>query len=246
MRSGATWTEIFVVLALGVVPDVAYAIHRATSRAAGDDAGWGYSGVDSAAVYLLVRSLQVSLPLLYILRLAHEPLSRFGIVRPRLRDAAWGALIWLAGTLAYYAAWFPTWWVLRSLLPTDWYADIYRSALDPAAPGLRLPGGWMTWGALIVMSAANGFAEELVMRAYLMTRLRQLTRNWVMPLLVSAALFAAYHAYQGAAGVIGSAVIGLVYGAAFIVLRRFWPLAFAHALADVVGWIVTSARATGH
>jgi membrane protease YdiL (CAAX protease family) len=143
-------------------------------------------------------------------------------------------------------AWYAVWAVLRSALSEDWLSVAYgKSGGAGMAPALEAPAGWAAWGALLVMSAANGFAEELVVRAYLMTRLRQLTRRWLIPLLASTLVFAAYHVYQGAPGVINALVIGLVYGVAFIRLRRFWPLAIAHALADVAGWVAISARQDG-
>jgi membrane protease YdiL (CAAX protease family) len=46
-------------------------------------------------------------------------------------------------------------------------------------------------------------------------------------------LFAAYHAYQGAAGAAYSLTFGLAYGIAFLAIRRVWPLVIGHALYNI-------------
>ena len=46
-------------------------------------------------------------------------------------------------------------------------------------------------------------------------------------------LFAGYHLYQGGVGVTFALVTGLVFGGIFCWLRRFWPLAMAHAIVDI-------------
>jgi membrane protease YdiL (CAAX protease family) len=85
---------------------------------------------------------------------------------------------------------------------------------------------------LLLGSAANGFAEELVMRGYLFPRLERLLGSSFRSLIVTTLLFAAYHVYQGTAGVLSALSFGLVYGLAFWKLRRLWPLALGHAIAD--------------
>ncbi len=73
------------------------------------------------------------------------------------------------------------------------------------------------------------------MRGYLLTRLEHLLRSTWLAILVTTVLFASYHVYQGPVGLIGAAVVGLVYGAAYRVQRRLWPVCIAHAIADVTG-----------
>ena len=68
---------------------------------------------------------------------------------------------------------------------------------------------------VLVTCFTNGFAEELVIRGYLLTRLECLLRSTGWAILVTTALFASYHVYQGAIGVVGAAAMGLVYAIAF-------------------------------
>jgi membrane protease YdiL (CAAX protease family) len=55
-----------------------------------------------------------------------------------------------------------------------------------------------------------------------------------LSLVLCSAAFALCHAYQGPLGVLGTAWWGLVFGAFFLVVRRVWPLALAHAVNNFV------------
>jgi membrane protease YdiL (CAAX protease family) len=82
----------------------------------------------------------------------------------------------------------------------------------------------------------------LVMRAYLVTRFEQLLRSTPAAVLLSTALFAAYHGYQGKIGLMSVALFGLVYGLCFARWRRIWPLIIAHALQDFVSIALLASR----
>ncbi|MDZ4867312.1 MAG: CPBP family intramembrane glutamic endopeptidase [Alphaproteobacteria bacterium] len=86
-----------------------------------------------------------------------------------------------------------------------------------------------------------GFGEEVLYRGYLMTRFAQFmgeTRTaWIVALFVQAALFGAAHWYQGPTGIVGTAIIGLILGAATLFWgRNLWPAIIAHALIDTLGF----------
>jgi membrane protease YdiL (CAAX protease family) len=102
-----------------------------------------------------------------------------------------------------------------------------------AATRLR-PDGIARFFLLVVAQGANGFAEELVMRAYLITRLERLLSTTWVAVVVTTVLFASYHIYLGFAGMIGAAAIGFVYAISFCWFRRLWPLCVAHALHNIL------------
>jgi membrane protease YdiL (CAAX protease family) len=85
---------------------------------------------------------------------------------------------------------------------------------------------------LLLACLAGGFAEELVMRGYLIARLERLLGSTWLPVLVTSVLFASYHLYQGVNPAIGHFASGLVYAVSFCFLRRLWPLCIAHALVN--------------
>ncbi len=70
--------------------------------------------------------------------------------------------------------------------------------------------------------------EELVFRAYLISRMEAATTSALFAVCASAGLFAACHAYQGMRGVTEAFVFAVVSGFGFVLLRRIWPLVLAH------------------
>ena len=97
------------------------------------------------------------------------------------------------------------------------------------------PAEDVDWLLLVAASIANGFAEELVIRTYLLSRLEALLKSTTLAVLITTAMFASYHIYQGMESAIGIFFLGLVYAIAFVRLRSLWPLAIAHAVTDMVG-----------
>jgi membrane protease YdiL (CAAX protease family) len=75
--------------------------------------------------------------------------------------------------------------------------------------------------------------EELVVRAYLQTRLTQAGwRPWVV-VLVSAGLQTSYHIYQGGAPLPSHFLNFLVCAALFQVTRCIWPIWLSHLIWDL-------------
>ncbi len=83
-------------------------------------------------------------------------------------------------------------------------------------------------------------AVEELARVFLLSRL------WIVwpgtaarwgAVVVSALLFGLAHAYQGPAGVIGTAFLGFIAAWFYLVRGRVWPLIISHALYDSA-WIV--------
>ncbi len=95
---------------------------------------------------------------------------------------------------------------------------------------------WWRLPVLILSAAANAWAEEVVMVAYLLTRLRQLGWSENRSLLAQALLRGCYHLYQGLGGFIGNVVMGLVFGRVWQRGNRLWMLVGAHTLIDVVAF----------
>ncbi|WP_067571474.1 CPBP family intramembrane glutamic endopeptidase [Nocardia acidivorans] len=103
-----------------------------------------------------------------------------------------------------------------------------------------VPGSLDHWWRLpmLVLSAwANSAAEEVLVVAWLITRLRQLGWTENRALLASALLRGSYHLYQGLGGGLGNLVMGLVFGRYWQRTNRLWPLLLAHALIDTVAYL---------
>jgi membrane protease YdiL (CAAX protease family) len=102
-------------------------------------------------------------------------------------------------------------------------------------------GHWWTIPILVLTAAEAALLEEIVVVAYLVTRLRQLGLTEIAAIGSSALLRGTYHLYQGWGGFAGNLVMGLLFGLFFVRTRRAWPIVIAHFLLDVgagVGYIV--------
>jgi membrane protease YdiL (CAAX protease family) len=96
---------------------------------------------------------------------------------------------------------------------------------------------WWRIPVLLGVSFANGWAEEVVVVAYLLTRLRQFRVNPVTALVASSVLRGAYHLYQGFGAGLGNLVMGLIFGYVWQRTGRLWPLIIAHFLIDAVAFV---------
>lgn len=127
------------------------------------------------------------------------------------------ALIGIPGLALYFAA---------RLLGLN--AEVEPSALHQS---------WWRIPVLILAAFANGFAEEVVVVGYLITRLRQLGLTSRGAVLTSGALRGLYHLYQGFGAGLGNVVMGLVFGYAWTRTGRLWPLVIAHGVIDTVAFV---------
>lgn len=97
---------------------------------------------------------------------------------------------------------------------------------------------------IVLMWITAAFLEELLWRGYLMNRLidlqgKQTKIAWAIALIGSAIIFGLFHFYQGPVGIIRTGAIGLVFGAAYLIVgRNLWPLIIAHGLIDTIDFIV--------
>jgi uncharacterized protein len=86
-----------------------------------------------------------------------------------------------------------------------------------------------------------GFGEEFVYRGYLLNRVAQLLgggrRAWLAALGATTVLFGFGHVYQGASGVVDTALAGLVFGVLYIFGgRNLWMPIIAHGVADTTAF----------
>ena len=98
----------------------------------------------------------------------------------------------------------------------------------PAPP----PDHWWTYPAVFMNAAGAALLEEVIVLAYLLTRLRQMGWSPVAAVLASAVLRGGYHLYQGWGGFAGNFLMGLLFGVLFLRWRRTWPFVVAHFLLD--------------
>lgn len=209
-----TWWEIAAVLCIGCAPDIYHSAMVAIDGKIPTETFVQQVG------FLVVRATWVVVPVWFLMHHGPLPPRDFGLVRPRWEDVLIGAL----GCIGYLAAHHVAWFFVRHL-PAGATSFTF---VGPATPA--------EFGLLLVGAAANGCAEELVVRAYLITRLRPLLGTGPA-VLVAAIVFASYHAYQGLHAMLLVAAGGLVLGVLFVATRRLAPVAIAHAALDVQGYL---------
>ncbi|WP_137722772.1 CPBP family intramembrane glutamic endopeptidase [Prescottella subtropica] len=96
---------------------------------------------------------------------------------------------------------------------------------------------WWRLPVLVLWAIANSGAEEILVVAYLISRLRRLGWSENSSLLASALLRGSYHLYQGFGGGLGNVLMGLVFGRYWQRTGKLWPLVIAHALIDSIAFV---------
>ncbi len=96
---------------------------------------------------------------------------------------------------------------------------------------------WWRVPMLTLTAFADGWAEEIIVVGYLLTRLDQLGVDSRAALAWSSLLRGAYHLYQGFGAGLGNVAMGLVFGYAWRRTGRLWPLVIAHGLIDTVAFV---------
>ena len=112
------------------------------------------------------------------------------------------------------------------------------TSIDLSALGeLEDTRGWLT--LMLYAWTLAAFGEEMVFRGYLIRRLVDLTGTtriaWGFAIVASGAAFGVAHSYQGPAGVLATAVVGVLMGLLYLYAgRNLWTVIIAHATVDTV------------
>ena len=210
--------EIAVVLLLAVIPDIYSSF-----------VSWLEPMTVSFAaihIWLVVRTMQVAAPVLLLIHLTGGNWYRHGLHhRPRLIDAAIAVALVVTG---YFAGEVVFQALVRVGFDVD--SDYYNPISDEQPPHSQL----ILFFTILASGIANGFAEELVMRSWLIPKLEEVMKSKVAAVGITSWFFAFCHLYQGIAAASMMLAIGIIFGTYFVCFRRFWPLVIAHAAMDVI------------
>ena len=224
--------EILVVLALSVLASAAYAIVSLVS------APLKGTVVESASQNPLFANQLIGFvfglaPVALVIHLLHrdgETVGAIGMDGEGIgRDVVRGVLLFaVVGSIGFAI-----------------YVVAVRNGVNrfvvPAPPA----GHWWTWPTVFMNAAGAAFLEEVVVLAYLITRLRQLDwAPWAI-IAASALLRASYHLYQGWGGFAGNLLMGVLFAFLFLRWRRAWPFVVCHFLIDAAaagGWLLVHGR----
>jgi len=201
--------EVWTVLAVGVIPYLPSILSHEYTRNLSTPY-W----IDFLS--LVVNSATVTFVTLYLIHRSGEPFERFGIHPFQTSDLFRGIIFAMAAWISYVC-----WWELTAGIgcSTDDLFPVPRSRFD--------------FVLMVIGYGVAGLSEEVITRAYLITRLEQLLKSRFGAVLLAGALFASYHLYQGVGGAFHALLFGLTYGAAFVWIRSVWPLAIGHAFINI-------------
>lgn len=149
--------------------------------------------------------------------------SRIGL-RWNSRDAAWGLPLFLLGDLLHSVAFPGAFWLGRTFGPSGWTPpDV--GALIYGSAGLSL--GEATDAFL------NGFFEELIVRAFLMTGVLCLTNRTWIAVVISVSVQISYHFYQGVPLCLSHMLVFTAFALFYARTRCILPVALAHMLSNL-------------
>lgn len=213
------WVEVGVVLIVALLPEY-YSIVASLFQPGPGVPRASFSSSLGDCLGEIIKHLSLSAIPLYLIWRSGESRHRFGFTRPR----------WMLDTCIAVGVLFINYLVVSGgslLLPGPSHFENYWE--DPNM--LPATGRHIAEDVLSVIDTGVGaFYEELLMRAYLIPRFEELLRSTWASLFLTAFLFAGFHLDQGVANVLNTMVAGLVYGGAFCLFRRLWPIVTAHAV----------------
>lgn len=89
-------------------------------------------------------------------------------------------------------------------------------------------------GAFAGLSLVAGVGEEVAFRGYAIPLLAPVLGGAWPAAVFTSLVFGLLHAYQGAIGIVRTAVFGLVLAASFLITGSLWPAIAAHVMVDLV------------
>jgi len=160
-----------------------------------------------------------------------HPIREMGLQLPNMEQALWVVAL----TLAFWGAYaWNTWRQIGTPEALEETRAQWRSK-TPFMPANRKEYRWF-----ILMAFTAGICEEILFRGFLMTYLQALTYGSpkYQSMVVSSAVFAVLHIYQGREAALKIFAFSMIFGALYILTNSILLSILVHALVDLVsGWI---------
>jgi membrane protease YdiL (CAAX protease family) len=221
------YLELLVTVGLLVIPSLLKAVyaflHPGESSNFAGSASWGFA---SLAVFEILLLLLVW----HILRLNGET---FGVLTEPFqgKDVLRGIGLSIWCTVSYYG--FAI--LLMKLAGGISDAEKSRRSLDIFYSQFSV---FYLLGVIV-----NPFGEEVLVRGFLQTRLRQAGHGALVAVAVSTVLQTSYHLYQGLIPCLALLPGFLVFAAYYQAHRRLWPVLISHLILDL--WAMLAHMKTG-
>ena len=175
--------------------------------------GWAYKLIQDAALIGL---------LWYVLLRREKSFSHIGFTWRR-KDILWSIMLWIGGVIASGC--------LQGLLSLTGLATQNPSAAAADVSNYLFHNSISAMTILAI--TLNPFFEELILRGYLMTELKQMTNSVWITVTASVVIQTIPHFYQGATSAISLSGLFLVYAIYFAKTGRLVPVILAHLYCDL-------------
>jgi membrane protease YdiL (CAAX protease family) len=183
--------------------------------------------------FRIFGTLFALMPVLYIAWRSGEGLTRFGLVRFRpMRDIALATAVFFTDRALTVGLVRLCRWLLPMVAAAS--TSVHKTNLRPG------PNGAWEISLLLLAQFLNAAMEEFTIRGYLIPRLEELTGKSWLALVLSSAIFAGYHIYQGPVIAATILLTGMLLGLSFLLTRSVWPGVMAHMANNVFSYIVRS------
>jgi membrane protease YdiL (CAAX protease family) len=181
------------------------------TRSGSQGAGW---------IFAIVQELVGLLLLWFVLSRRRLRFRDIGL-RWSFRDLGIGLVLVVTAYLTYFVGHFFVHWMHQA-----WFSSVTGGLTAHQAfghpPVVAIP--------YVLM---NPFFEELIVRAYLMTEVRDLTGSWTLAAALSVAVQTSYHLYYGWEEVISLSFVFLVFSIFYARTRRATPIVLGHGMWDL-------------
>jgi membrane protease YdiL (CAAX protease family) len=186
----------------------------------------GSLGFVLVAVATILRDLGLVGLILFFIWRNQEPISRLG----------WNFRNLVPDIFLGIALFVPT-FVVASGLEKLLLAAGLSSPATPL-PSLQATGGIGNSMLGLILVAIVALSEETIFRGYLILRLQTICRSSLAAVLLSAFLFSLGHGYEGTAGIVTVAFLGLVFALVYLWRRSLVAPMVMHFLQDFIGIVL--------
>ncbi|MGA7241677.1 MAG: CPBP family intramembrane glutamic endopeptidase [Terracidiphilus sp.] len=211
------WFELCLVLLLTIAPyflsSLFYLI--AGHNTQGDSPNFKWTT-------MIVREFSGLLLLGYVLSRRMLRMTDLGL-RWSFRDVGSGFLVASASYLAYGVGHI----FVRAI-----HHAVFPSASSGPTP-LQIFGHTSFMAIPFVL--LNPFFEELIVRAYLMTEVKDLTGSWFLSVVLSVVVQTSYHLYYGWEMALSLSFQFLIFAIYYARKQRAMPIIVAHGVFDIIG-----------
>jgi membrane protease YdiL (CAAX protease family) len=231
----APWTdrqlrifEIVLVCVIAFGTGILSSGHSLYLRSFGDfQTSGGSSSGEYGWIYSCLREASALGFLWYVLQRHGKTFVDLGLTWMR-KDIGWSIILAFGGSLAFDA-------VYDAIYFSGLTATSHKAA--SAYVGYVLFGGGVFFTTML-FQFLNPFFEELIVRAYVMTEVKQLTNSATKAIIISTVLQTSYHFYQGAPMAFAHGATFLIWSIYYAKTSRIAPIILAHLYSDVGGTLL--------